>query len=74
MRTTVTIDDTLFGQALALAGEPTDKSAILREAIEVFVRVQAGKRLAALGGAAAAMESIPRRTDIAQDFDDAQRA
>jgi len=38
-----------------------DKSDLFREAIKVFVRVQAGKRLAALGGKAPEMKDIPRR-------------
>jgi len=38
-----------------------DKADLIREAVKVFVRVQAGKRLAALGGQAPAMKEIPRR-------------
>ncbi len=45
MRTTVTIDDALYQ----------------REAMQLFVRVQAGKRLAALGGTLPDMKDIPRR-------------
>ena len=50
MRTTVTIDDALYERALELADPGMDKSDLFREAIKTFVRVQAGKRLAALGG------------------------
>jgi len=60
MRTTVTIDDELLEQALALAGPGLDKSDLFREAIHTFIRVQAGQRLAALAAAAPAMEA-PRR-------------
>jgi hypothetical protein len=38
-----------------------DKSDLFREAIKVFVRVQAAKRLSALGGSSPKMKSIPRR-------------
>jgi hypothetical protein len=38
-----------------------DKADLFREAMNVFVRVQIGKRLAALGGKAPEMKSIPRR-------------
>lgn len=61
MRTTVTIDDDLYQTSLDLADPGTDKANIFREAMNVFVRVQAAKRLAALGGKAPQMKSIPRR-------------
>jgi Arc/MetJ family transcription regulator len=61
MRTTVTIDDTLYDRALELADPEMDKSDLFRVAMQTFVRVQAGKRLAALGGAVPDMPDIPRR-------------
>lgn len=61
MRTTVTIDDELFQRALALADPGTDKADLFREAMKVFVRVQAAKRLAALGGQMPQMKPVPRR-------------
>ncbi|WP_439685482.1 DUF2191 domain-containing protein [Cupriavidus oxalaticus] len=61
MRTTVTIDDALYEQALEMADPGMDKSDLFREAIKTFVRVQAAKRLAALGGAAPGMQDVPRR-------------
>lgn len=61
MRTTVTIDDELYQRALDVADPGMGKGDLFREAIKVFVRVQAGKRLAALGGKAPAMKDIPRR-------------
>lgn len=61
MRTTVTIDDDLYQKALEVADPGMDKSDLFREAIRTFVRVQAGKRLAALGGKAPSMKDIPRR-------------
>jgi Arc/MetJ family transcription regulator len=61
MRTTVTIDDALYAKALEMAGPTLDKSDLFREAVKTFVRVQAAKRLAALGGASPEMEEVPRR-------------
>lgn len=61
MRTTVTIDDELYESAVAAADPGMDRGDLVREAMKVFVRVQAGKRLAALGGRAPAMKDIPRR-------------
>lgn len=61
MRTTVTIDDALYEQALEMADPNMDKSDLFREAIKTFVRVQAAKRLAALGGSAPDMQEVPRR-------------
>ena len=63
MRTTVTIDDELYAKALELADPTMDKGDLFREAVKTFVRVQAAKRLAALGGAAAQMEDVPRRRE-----------
>jgi Arc/MetJ family transcription regulator len=61
MRTTVTIDDALYQQALKMADPGMDKSDLFREAIHTFVRVQAAKRLAALGGSLPAMQDVTRR-------------
>jgi Arc/MetJ family transcription regulator len=60
MRTTVTIDDALYQQALEMADPGVDKTDIFREAMKTFVRVQAAKRLASLGGATPGMPDIPR--------------
>ena len=61
MRTTVTIDDDLYESAVAAADPGMDKGDLVREAMKVFVRVQVGKRLAALGGRAPTMKDVPRR-------------
>ena len=61
MRTTVTIDDTLYEKALEMADPGMDKSDLFREAINTFVRVNAAKRLAALGGATPDIQDVPRR-------------
>ena len=60
MRTTVTIDDDLYEKALSVADPGMDKADLFREAIKTFVRVQAAKRLAALGSTAPKMADIPR--------------
>ena len=61
MRTTVTIEDALYEEALAVANPGMDKADLFREAIKTFVRVQSAKRLAALGGRAPQMSHVPRR-------------
>ncbi len=61
MRTTVSIDDELYRTALAVAEPGMDKGDLFREAVKVFVRVQAGKRLAALGGHSPGIKDVPRR-------------
>ncbi|ECN5336883.1 type II toxin-antitoxin system VapB family antitoxin [Salmonella enterica subsp. enterica serovar Give] len=63
MRTTVTIDDELYAQALEMAEPGMDKGDIFREAVKTFVRVQAAKRLASLGGSSPEMQSVPRRRE-----------
>lgn len=63
MRTTVTIDDSLYAKALEVADPDMEKSELFREAIKTFVRVQAAKRLVALGGSAPDMQNIPRNRE-----------
>jgi hypothetical protein len=65
MRTTVTIDDTLYERALEVADPAMDKADLFREAVKTFVRVQAAKRLADLGAAAPQMTAVPRRREDA---------
>ena len=62
MRITVTIDDALYEKALEMADPDMDKADLFREAIKTFVRVQAARRLASLGGAAPDMSDIRRRS------------
>lgn len=61
MRTTVTIEDELYEQALEMSDPGMDKAELFREAIRTFIRVQAGRRLAALGGREPKMRDVPRR-------------
>jgi Arc/MetJ family transcription regulator len=63
MRTTVIIDDSLYHKALEMADPGMDESEIFHEALRIFVRVQAGKRLVALGGTLPDIQDVPRRRD-----------
>ncbi|MEP6719851.1 MAG: type II toxin-antitoxin system VapB family antitoxin [Variovorax sp.] len=60
MRTTVTIDDELFDKALEMADPNMDRADIFREVFKSFIRVQAAKRLIALGGSAPDMKPVRR--------------
>ena len=63
MRTTVTIDDDLYEEALEVADPNMEKSDLFREANKTFIWVQASRRLAALGGTIPEMELPPRRRE-----------
>lgn len=52
MHTTITLDDALYAQALEMMDPGADAADLVNEALKTFVRIQAGKRLAALGGTA----------------------
>lgn len=65
MRTTVTVDDDLYARALELAEPGMAPAELFRTALETFVRVEAGRRLAALGGRAPDMPDVPRRNPAA---------
>jgi Arc/MetJ family transcription regulator len=49
MRTTVVLDDSLFEEATRLTGI-TERSAMLRAALEALIVRENGRRLALLGG------------------------
>ena len=61
MRTTISIDDALYQKAIELADPGMDKAELFREAVKTFVRIQAGKRLIALGGATPELPDEPGR-------------
>ena len=61
MRTTISIDDALYQKAIELADPGMDKAELFREAVKTFVRIQAGKRLIALGGSTPELTDIRRR-------------
>ncbi len=64
MRTTVTIDDELLERAAELTGL-TERTALLREGLEVLIRVESARRLAALGGSDPAATAAPRERSSA---------
>lgn len=59
MRTTVTLDDHLLKAASAAAGT-TERSVVLREALQALIERDAARRLARLGGSDP-KASAPRR-------------
>ena len=60
MRTTVTIDDELLQTALEYA-DVKEVPALIRKALETYVHVEAGRRLARMGGTEPGLQYIPRR-------------
>lgn len=60
MRTTITLDDDLVAKASELTGI-AERSLLLRTALETLIRVESGRRLAALGGSDPSAEAAPRR-------------
>jgi Arc/MetJ family transcription regulator len=60
MRTTVALDDELVESASSFTGI-TEKSALLREALQALVQREAARRLAALGGTMPGFKVPPRR-------------
>jgi Arc/MetJ family transcription regulator len=60
MRTTLAIDDDLLAKARRLTGIK-ETSALVRTALTALVQLEAGRRLAALGGSDPFAEAPPRR-------------
>jgi Arc/MetJ family transcription regulator len=60
MRTTITIDDELFNDAVELTGI-TKKSALFKRALEQLIHHEASQQLAKLGGTMPDLKPIPRR-------------
>ena len=60
MRTTVTIDDELLKAALEYS-DAKEVPALIRKALEEYVHLEAGRRLARLGGTEPGLQYIPRR-------------
>ena len=60
MKATIAIDDELFAKAQKYAGV-TEKSAVISEALKAYVQVEAGRRLARLGGTEPDAKAPPRR-------------
>jgi len=60
MRTTMNIDDELLEQARRLTGL-TEKTALVRAALEALIERESARRLARLGGTEPELGPIPRR-------------
>lgn len=60
MRISVEVDEALWAQALSYRG-PLEPEKLIREALVTLVQVEAGRRLADMGGSEPDAESIPRR-------------
>ena len=64
MRTTVTLDDDRLAKAAELSGI-TERSTLMREAVEALIERESARRLALLGGSDQHAESAPRRRPAA---------
>lgn len=60
MRTTISVDDELIEQAREYTGL-TENATLIREALKALVALEAGRRLARLGGTEPGLKPIPRR-------------
>jgi Arc/MetJ family transcription regulator len=60
MRTTVTIDDELLARAAELTGVH-ENVALLKQGLQMLIRVESARRLAALGGTDSNASAAPRR-------------
>lgn len=58
--TTVTLDDELYRHAQNMLEQPLSVDALVKEALETFIRLRATERLAKLGGSKSEMFDIPR--------------
>ncbi len=60
MRTTITLDDELVEEASFYTGI-TEKTALVREALRTMIQLEAGRRLARLGGSQPDLQDVSRR-------------
>ncbi|HWK54713.1 MAG TPA: type II toxin-antitoxin system VapB family antitoxin [Hyphomicrobiales bacterium] len=60
MRTTLNLDDDLLEQAQQLTGI-SEKTALVRAALQALVERESARRLARLGGSEPGLQPIPRR-------------
>ena len=60
MRTTLNIDDDILSRASELTGV-SEKTSLVRMALEALIRQESSKRLAQLGGTQKNLQGIPRR-------------
>ncbi|WP_367846722.1 type II toxin-antitoxin system VapB family antitoxin [Rhodoferax sp. WC2427] len=61
MRITITIDDQLYAQAMALLPSPIQPSELVSQALRAWIRTENTKHLVAMGGQVPNMSDIPRR-------------
>ena len=64
MRMTIDVDDELLACAAVLTGT-SERSVLIRDAVELLVRIETGRQLAALGGSDQAAEAAPRSREHA---------
>jgi Arc/MetJ family transcription regulator len=60
MKATVAIDDELYAKAREFSGKQ-EESAVIQEALRAYVQIEAGRRLAAMGGTDPDAKAPPRR-------------
>ena len=60
MRTTLNIDDQLLEDAQRLTGI-TERTALVREALNALIERESARRLARLGGTEPGLKKVPRR-------------
>lgn len=60
MRTTVNLDPEQLGLAERLTSE-SNRSELIRRALDALIERESAKRLAALGGTEPQLDSVPRR-------------
>jgi Arc/MetJ family transcription regulator len=60
MRTTLNLDDKLLEEAQRLTGL-SEKTALVRSALEALIERESARRLARLGGSEPELNEIPRR-------------
>lgn len=65
VRTTVAMDDALVAEAQRLTGT-TEKTALVRKALQALIERESARRLARLGGTEPAISGIPRRRPEAE--------
>jgi Arc/MetJ family transcription regulator len=59
MRATVALDDDLIRKAQEFSGV-TERTALLRKALQALIHIEASRRLAAVGGSEPDLENIKR--------------
>ena len=66
MRTTINLDDALLARAQDITGY-TERSELIREALQALIEREAARRLARLSGSLPNAKDIPRRREKKYD-------